>query len=388
MKPLMMFILTALSCNCAFAQPVAGKQPPAEAPACHIIFDAGSSGTRLYVYERQGSQWIPHAGPKVGALADPVREIRGKTWHDAEAVTDEVVQALDDIKREGPDNGHGKPAWSAFDWSTQCAVASAKVFATAGMRLAEQGNRPKSNEIWDMLEQKLQAKLGMAVTTRTLTGYEEGLYAWLAIREEKPNPRFGLVEMGGASSQVTFPCKACEEARVVQVQGEPVRLYSYSFLGLGQDVAFDLFGGTPECAHGVGLTQPAWTPEKCAAHISINTPQGIRDPYNFGPDGLGAYNDIPTGKADIGEWVLTGAFQFMKASDIDNYCRNDVDGFNAVASCFRSVYQPEYLDSLGVSPLSNKDEASWTLGAVICEATDCLQETGTLPCRWSGEGCL
>ncbi|MFI5391458.1 MAG: nucleoside phosphatase, partial [Bacteriovoracales bacterium] len=47
---------------------------------CRIIFDAGSSGTRLYIYEKGSGEnaWIEHEGPKVEAIADPVREIRGK----------------------------------------------------------------------------------------------------------------------------------------------------------------------------------------------------------------------------------------------------------------------------------------------------------------------
>ena len=66
--------------------------------ACYIMYDAGSSGTRLYVYEQAGSQLIEHEGPKVAALADPVRSFRGKTPADIGAVTDEVVGALDLIK--------------------------------------------------------------------------------------------------------------------------------------------------------------------------------------------------------------------------------------------------------------------------------------------------
>ena len=65
-----------------------------------------------------------------------------------------------------------------------------------------------------------------------------------------------------------------------------------------------------------------------------------------------------------------------------------MDGFNAVTSCFRSVYQREYLGSLGVPHSSDKDEASWTLGAAICEDTNCLRDSEELPCRWSGAGCL
>ena len=57
-------------------------------PACHIIYDAGSKRTRLYVYQQTDIGWLKHAGPKVGALADPVRKERGKTMADARAVAD------------------------------------------------------------------------------------------------------------------------------------------------------------------------------------------------------------------------------------------------------------------------------------------------------------
>ncbi len=67
-------ISTVLICGALFS-PMAWS-----ASSCNIIFDAGSSGTRLYIFEQQGEQWLSHAGPKVSALADPVREIRGKTW--------------------------------------------------------------------------------------------------------------------------------------------------------------------------------------------------------------------------------------------------------------------------------------------------------------------
>ena len=138
------------------------------------MYDAGSSGTRLYIYEQQGIDWIEHEGPKVAALADPVREVRGKRWQDADAVTTEVVSALDDMRKDGPLDKKGKPKWKAFDWTTQCHLVSASVYATAGMRLAEQKHRQRSEELWQALEQKLHAKVGTSVevNTRTLSGYE------------------------------------------------------------------------------------------------------------------------------------------------------------------------------------------------------------------------
>ena len=42
---------------------------------CHIIFDAGSKGTRLYVYQRTDTGWLKHRGPKTVALAEgPLKE--------------------------------------------------------------------------------------------------------------------------------------------------------------------------------------------------------------------------------------------------------------------------------------------------------------------------
>ncbi len=39
------------------------------ASQCYMIYDAGSSGTRLHVYEKKGTQWLSHEGPKTGPLS-------------------------------------------------------------------------------------------------------------------------------------------------------------------------------------------------------------------------------------------------------------------------------------------------------------------------------
>ena len=157
MKYIMILIVTTLLCSTASAQQVA---------TCHIMYDAGSSGTRLYIYEQQESKWVRHEGPKVGALADPVRKIEGDDWKEAaEKVVASVVKALEDIKTVSLDD-KGKPKWPAFDWSTQCKIASATVFATAGMRLAEQKNRSRSKELWKMLKEELQ-KIGNRISVES-----------------------------------------------------------------------------------------------------------------------------------------------------------------------------------------------------------------------------
>jgi hypothetical protein len=386
---------------------LAGCAQEMEKNACYIMYDAGSSGTRLYVYEQDNGKLIEHEGPKVAALADPVRSFRGKTPADINAVTDEVVGALDSILVDGPLDD-GQPKWQGFDWETRCQVASAKVYATAGMRIAEQENSADSVTLWQTLQTKLQTRVGsgVAVETRTLSGFEEGLFAWLSVKGDSKATDFGNVEMGGASSQITFPCQDCDAENdavsTIQLGGKPLQMYSYSFLGLGQDEAPKSLP-TPyvdpvpaDCAHGVGSQNDSWDQAQCADDIPILVAAGgdaIRDPYNYaaGSPTKGTENTLPTAQQDINQWTLTGAFNYAQDTDIQECC---IDGsnacFQAETSCFRPVYQQKYLDVLGVqAAAASKRSASWTQGAVICETEDCMVNQASAPvCRWTATGCL
>ena len=378
---------------------LASLEKPSE---CYVIYDAGSSGTRLYIYE--GIDLIEHKGPKLDvALADPVREIRGRRWQDADDVTTEVVSALDDMRKDGPLDESGQPKWKAFDWKTQCDIFSASVYATAGMRLAEQENRQESEKLWEMLKQKLQAKVGTSVkvNTRTLSGYEEGLYAWLAVREDEDikNNDFGIVEMGGASSQITFPCPECDATddavKTVLVEKNPTKeiykkIYSYSFLGLGLHEAWkNVLESHQSCEYGIGETQEGWKPEDCANQIALKNAQGIVDPKNYDGDGLGTYRRPYLHPQDI-QWYLTGKpFTSMKKNDINQCCVDKCEEcYDKEHSCFKAVYMKKYLQELNVPPSYKKMNVSWTKGAVICSIYNCLQKTVVPVCRWSQQGCL
>lgn len=368
---------------------------------CQIVFDAGSSGTRLFVYAKGSQGWVEHAGPKTVALADPVRQIRGKKHADLDSVTNEVVAQLDRIRQAGPASAQGKPAWEAFDWVSQCRVTDAMVLATAGMRIAEHEDPVQSKVLWSSLQRKLQVRLGAGprVVARTLTGFEEGLYAWLAVSESRADSRFGIAEMGGASAQVAFPCAGCDPAddavRSVQVKGESLKIYSYSFLGLGQDEAPKTLGLPAGCAHGVGLQMPGWQRSDCASRIDLAAASGLRDPYNFDTRAApgaararGTARAIPTARADVGGWVLTGAFNYLNPQAVSQCCQNQNACYEAPTSCFRAVYLDKYLDSLGIPVAAPKADVSWTQGAVLCAASQCLQQAPAPVCRWSASGCL
>jgi hypothetical protein len=332
-----------------------------ELPACHIIYDAGSSSTRLFVYQRTASGWQAQRGPVTDALADPVRGNRGKTMQDAGAVVDDIVMALEDLRHDGPAGSAGEPEWPGFDWKKQCRVESAAVYATAGMRMAEQLRPRASSQLWQMLDQKLSAALQVDVTARSLTGYEEGLFAWLAKRQAEPDGNFGLAEMGGASMQVTFPCRACQSSRPVRVNGQTMPIYSRSLLGWGQDEAWKKYSHLPACQVGSGNFDPGWTAADCAQGM-----EGFRAAITGIVD-----NIKPAGSL---RWYISDAFRYLQDADIDDYCRQGIESsFQPVSACFRAVYLNNILDALGLTGIAEKSEVSWTLGAVVCTDTRCLK---------------
>ena len=354
---LMLLILLTASCTTPVEQPSIAD----DVSACHIIYDAGSKRTRLYIYQQSAMGWVKHRGPRTAALADPARGIRGKTMSDADSVVNDIVAALEKLRVDGPLNKKGVPQWPAFDWQKECRLDAVSVYATAGMRLAEQQNPHASEKLWETLNERLSAVVGMSVTTRTLSGFEEGLFAWLATREGQDDGNFGVAEMGGASMQVTFVCPYCETSRRIRLEGQVVPVYSHSFLGWGQDEAWKKFGSSPACTRGAGLKDPDWKVADCAVGMT-----GFSH----------AATDVRTlvSSANGLRWYLSDAFRYMKDTDIDQFCRQGKDsGFEAVSSCFRAVYLQEVLNQLGVPVDAETTDIDWTLGAVVCTATRCLE---------------
>ncbi len=354
---LMVLALSVGGCGTVSQQ----EQAHADVPACRIIYDAGSSMTRLFVYQQTAAGWLPHPGPGTDALADPIRGKRGKTMADIDNVIDALLGALTDLRSDGPLEENGKPRWQAFDWQRQCRVESAAVFGTAGMRMAQQQDAGASSLLWKKLNARLAATLGMPVTTRTLSEYEEGLYAWLALREAQPDANFGIAEMGGASIQVAFPCRNCEGARQVRVKDRLVSVLSRSFLGWGQDEAWHRFGHIAECKRGAGVDDQGWQIDDCESGVA-----GFAD--------VAAEVRRNLEEAQGLRWYLTAAFRYMRNSDIEDFCQKGVDsGFEPESSCFRAIYLQSVIKTLALPPAAEKSAANWTLGAVVCAATRCLE---------------
>lgn len=370
-------------------------------PNCHIVFDAGSSGTRLYIYEARGNRLVAHKGPEGDALADIVSAWNDPLWR--EVLIGEVISTLELIKRDGDLDEGGKPKWKAFNWERACRGVSVRFYATAGMRLKEQKPNNASRALWKDLRKALAKKTGVAeqeIDARTITGFEEGLYAWLAVRGElgTKGDDLGIVEMGGASSQITFRCETCEPSddavMNIRIGHDTYKMFSYSFLGLGQKQAREQvlkvkgWGLPPECVHGAGQGNGSnWTPNLCSGKIKIKDGDAVRDPLNLDPatGDKGTKKEIPAAAGNVKKWVLTGAFIHLSPKGVKDCCyekKGEKDCFKPKYSCFRPIYLYKYLSEIEVPAYAQRSDVTWTRGAAICAENDCLPDKGELKCRW------
>lgn len=363
-------------------------------PNCQVVMDAGSSGTRIFLYEQHLGQWHTFIGPHTVALADPVRQQRGKTTADIASTAQVIATSLTRFRHDGPAKADGTPRWHGLDWQSACRLQAVSVYATAGMRLAEQQHPQAAAALWQAITSAIRQKVGpgVAIQARTLSGFEEGLYAWLAVSYRQQRQDLGIVEMGGASSQVAFPCPACNTSddalRTVRIGGQPVPFYSYSFLGLGQDEAPKRLGLPASCQYDAAHHQPDWHLALCQDLIRLRRGNSIIDPANYHDGHYAGARQVPVARAAVKQWYLTGAFKYLKADQVQRCCQHQGQCYNQQTACYRAAYLPKYLSVLGIPDTAKVADASWTLGAAICQQDHCLAAAKPLRCRWSKNGCI
>jgi hypothetical protein len=147
----------------------------------------------------------------------------------------------------------------------------------------------------------------------------------------------------------------------VKAKGRAMPIYSYSYLGWGQDEAWRKLAPLPACALGVGKKNQDWEIADCAAGMKMS------------PDAGAELKEYIETRGEL-RWYLSGAFRHMRNTDIDRFCRQAIDsGFEPLTACFRAVYLPRVLSTLGVPDTSEPTDVDWTLGAVICTSTQCLE---------------
>ncbi|GAB1319038.1 Golgi apyrase [Madurella fahalii] len=255
-----------------------------------VILDAGSSGTRLHIYQwkdpekalKSASTEELRSLPKLTTEKEWTKKIRPGVSTFGDKVTDvgpEHLQSLIDhaLKYIPKDNVRDTPIF---------------LMATAGMRLLPQVQQTAlTREICSYLKQNTQFLLpDCGLHIQVIKGETEGLYGWIASnyllggfdhpdqhQHGKGHHTFGFLDMGGASAQIAFAPNATEAERHADdlkllrlrtLDGSPVeyRVFTTTWLGFGVNQARESYVSNLEAQYE---TSTGELPDPCL-------PKGMR----------------------------------------------------------------------------------------------------------------
>ncbi|KAK1635268.1 GDA1/CD39 family protein [Colletotrichum phormii] len=224
-----------------------------------IIFDAGSSGTRLYVYK-----WKDHAKAIKHATVEELHSLPKIKLQTSEKIRPGVSSFAE--KPEEIGHGHLESLIKlALKEVPDKKVADTPVYlmATAGMRLLpDHQQKALLRNMCSYLQQNTKFSLPDCNTNiQVISGETEGLYGWLATNYllggfDHPDKHthgqghhtYGFLDMGGASAQIAFAPNSTEAERHAEdlklvrlrtLDGSTIehRVFTATWLGYGANQA-------------------------------------------------------------------------------------------------------------------------------------------------------
>lgn len=358
-----------------------------------VVIDAGSSGSRLFAYHviassEDGLPRIDLLGThKVEPGISAFEEDRGQGIENIDA----LVQAARRLIPQA-------------DWST----TPVYLLATAGMRLISSTKRER---ILSAIDSHFRQEGSFAYhPPLVLSGTYEGLYSWLAVNylDDRFNPgteREGMLEMGGASTQIAFVCPSDSTAAFIErsIRGQQYRIYSQSYLYMGENQARRL-AATVSCypdGFPINIDNEVGRGDfnRCAYDIKERFTALCE---SLECDGPHCIFERPPVQAPKGDYFAVSGFFYLydflaSAADNDvletyleggqNFCRLNWETIKTQHSetpdeyrylknyCFASAYYYTLLSSgfgfesarqrIRAVTKINATEVSWTLGAVL-----------------------
>uniref|UniRef100_A0ACD5XG50 Uncharacterized protein n=1 Tax=Avena sativa TaxID=4498 RepID=A0ACD5XG50_AVESA len=205
---------------------------PAPPPRFSVIIDGGSTGTRAHVFAAGPDGRPDLARSAVMRVSPGLSSFAADTARAGESLRPLLEFAREKIRGEGG-----------------AAATEVRLMATAGLRLLE-----------DRVQEAILASCRDVLRAsgfrfedswaKVIPGSDEGVYAWVAANYAlgtlggDPHKTIGIIELGGASAQLTF---VSDEVLPPELStnfsfGETAyTLYTNSFLNFGQNAAQDLF---------------------------------------------------------------------------------------------------------------------------------------------------
>ncbi|KAL0481942.1 apyrase [Acrasis kona] len=211
-------------------------QDPSQKMCYGVVFDAGSSGTRVYVYKWECRKTSSTPRLQVSEQI-PEKSIRGgisKFSSNPNAAGPSLIELINFAKGIVP--------------SEQLSWTPIFLRATAGMRLITPDQQAA---ILDSIRKTFREsgfRFEDEGWARVITGQEEGAYGWVAsnylhdlIKKQVDGTKTrAMMECGGASLQITFVQPQDPPKNKININFPDINqyvLYTHSYLGYGQDQA-------------------------------------------------------------------------------------------------------------------------------------------------------
>ncbi|KAL9563290.1 hypothetical protein ACKAV7_012557 [Fusarium commune] len=224
-----------------------------------VILDAGSSGTRVYIYK-----WKNHAKAAKDASAAELKSLPKIKLKENKKIHPGVSSFAEKPAQIGPDHLQ-QLIDIALDEVPDSKISETPIYlmATAGMRLLP---KPQQSALLKSMCTYLQSNTKFILPDcdahiQIISGETEGLYGWIAANyllggfdhpEEhdhgKNHHTYGFLDMGGASAQIAFAPNATESAkhaddlkmvRMRTLDGSPseYKVFTTTWLGFGANQA-------------------------------------------------------------------------------------------------------------------------------------------------------
>uniref|UniRef100_G1PDM8 nucleoside diphosphate phosphatase n=3 Tax=Myotis lucifugus TaxID=59463 RepID=G1PDM8_MYOLU len=207
-----------------------------------IMFDAGSTGTRVHIFQLT---WQPGETPTLTHETFKALQPGLSAYaDDVEKSTPGIQELLDVAKQEIP-----------FDfWKATPLVLK----ATAGLRLLP---GEKAQNLLQKVKEVFKASPFLVGDdcVSIMNGTDEGISAWITVNfltgslKSPGSNSVGMLDLGGGSTQITFLPRVEDTLRTsppgyltsLQIFNRTYKLYSYSYLGLGlMSARLAILGGT------------------------------------------------------------------------------------------------------------------------------------------------
>ncbi|KAJ8386576.1 hypothetical protein AAFF_G00169020 [Aldrovandia affinis] len=237
-RPLIIFIaiLIALGIIALVATAVVQNKPlQPQKYKYGIVLDAGSSHTAVYIY-----RWQAEKENNTG-MVQQIHEcdVKGKGISSYSSSVERAGLSLRECMEEAKEE---IPIWRHRETPVYLG-------ATAGMRLLRKENASVSDQVLSSVEGFLQTYPFLYQGARIISGQEEGAYGWITVNYlsdnfHKARATMGALDLGGASTQITFvsqqQVESPENSIYFRLYGKDYHVYTHSFLCYGKDQALKL----------------------------------------------------------------------------------------------------------------------------------------------------